>query len=134
MRLILFLQTQIRYTAAPTGQIIETAFENEFSKLSFLGDVAKGIKKGGNPCDCWCKAVKKHASDHSLNAADSQLLQKFGQGLGNSDIKGQLSHCETFFRMFEDRLKSARYEAQSKGKLYKTLGIAGGIGTALLLY
>ena len=132
-RLISFIQTQIRYTAAPIGRIIERAAAGGFSGLSFLNGAANDIKKGENPCAAWCQAVKKHSAECSFNAADTELLQKFGQGLGSSDIKGQLSHCETFYRLFDDRLNEARLEARSKGRLYMTLGVAGGLGTALLL-
>lgn len=134
LRFISFLKTQIRYTAAPINELLEMASNGDFPKLSFLKEASSGIKSGKMPSVSWCDAIKKYGGDCSFNDADREMLRKFGLGLGNSDVEGQLMHCDIFSQLFEDRLKAARSAVQSKGRLYVTLGITGGLGAALLLY
>lgn len=133
-RLVVFVQTQIRYSAAPIWKIIRQAAGGEFSRLSFLQDAAARMEQGEAAAKAWKNAIVAHRDDNVFTKEDFDLLIGYGSGLGSSDIAGQLLHCETYRELFRDRLQKARAEAQTKGKLYMTLGVAGGIGVALLLY
>lgn len=133
-RLIDYIETQIRYTAAPVKEIIaKTASADEFSSLSFLKTASENIKSGKRPDEAWTGAVQSEGESCGFNASDRELLLNFGRDLGKSDVEGQLSHCEAFHRLFEDRLQTARSDVRIKGKLYMTLGVTGGLSVALLL-
>lgn len=133
-RFITYFETQIRYSAAPIRDIIIHAAGGEYSCLSFLPEAAARMKRGQSPGEAWGGAVRDRGEDCGFTAADREMLREFGNGLGSTDISGQLSHCKTFRGLLEDRLQKARSEARTKGRLYVTLGIAGGLGAALLLY
>lgn len=133
-RLIEYIETQIRYTAAPVKEIIaKTASVEEFGALSFLQTACAGVQNGERPDTAWRGAVQSEGENCGFNATDRELLFDFGAELGKSDVEGQLSHCESFHRLFEDRLQSARSDVRIKGKLYVTLGVTAGLGVALLL-
>lgn len=88
---------------------------------------------GENPDNAWKTAINLHCQENGFSRDDCEIIFDFGRGLGSSDTEGQLKHCETYRHLFKDRLKKARADAQTKGKLYITLGIAGGMGVALLM-
>jgi stage III sporulation protein AB len=133
-RFVVYLETQIRYSAAPIHEILKQSTKGEFSKLLFLSETANRMCKGECPSDAWENALRLHSDENALNSNDRELLIDFGRGLGTSDVEGQLLHCETFRGLIVDRLAKARSEVETKGKLYVSLGIAGGLGVALLLY
>ncbi len=133
-RFLVYLETQIRYSASPIGEIIIQAAKVEFSRLSFITQAAIRLKNGGSPYEAWIGAARECGDDCSFTAADQAMIIDFGKGLGSTDIEGQLSHCETFRRLLDDRLQTARCESQTKGKLYITLGGAGGLAVALLMF
>ncbi|MDD2361921.1 MAG: stage III sporulation protein AB [Oscillospiraceae bacterium] len=133
-RFIVYLETQIRYSASPIRQIIIQAANGEFARLSFITQAAIRLKNGGSPYEAWIGAAGECSDECSFTAADREIIIDFGKGLGNTDIEGQLSHCEAFRRLLRDRLQTARCESRTKGKLYITLGIAGGLAAALLMY
>ena len=132
-RLIAWMAARLRYTAAPIQEIAaEAAGEPEFARLGFLGEAASAMREGESPARAWEKAVSAFQAG-GLRAEDKSLLKNFGRGLGRSDLEGQLSHCEAFEELLSGCAASARTEAGAKGKLYITLGVAGGLCAALLL-
>ncbi|NLM79603.1 MAG: hypothetical protein GX172_00545 [Clostridiales bacterium] len=132
-RLVSFIETQIRYSGAPVYEILQKASKSDFGKLKFLQKAADLIRGGLKPDIAWESAINLYCDDVGFTADDRGLVFDFGKGLGSSDTEGQLRHCETYRRLFSDRLKRARTDAQYKGRLYITLGICGGLGAALLM-
>lgn len=90
--------------------------------------------QGQPPVEAWHRAVAGAGESDALTDRDCELLLHFGEGLGKSDVEGQLAHCAAFEELFADRLQSTRQELSVKGKLYSTLGMIGGAGLALMLY
>ena len=133
MKAVSFIETQIRYSGAPVYEILQKASKSDFGKLKFLQKAADLIRGGLKPDIAWESAINLYCDDVGFTADDRGLVFDFGKGLGSSDTEGQLRHCETYRRLFSDRLKRARTDAQYKGRLYITLGICGGLGAALLM-
>lgn len=61
------------------------------------------------------------------------MICDFGEGLGVTDIEGQVHHCIQYERLAAEKLSAAKEEAQTKGRLYITLGVCGGAIIALLM-
>lgn len=132
-RLISYLETQIRYSGAPIHEILQQTLKSDFRKLKFLKVAADLMRNGVKPDEAWKTAISMHCEDNGFTSEDRELIFDFGRGLGSSDTEGQIKHCRTYRQLFQDRLQRARLDAQSKGKLYVTLGISGGLGAALLM-
>lgn len=135
-KLVSALKSRIRYTAAPVRELLEEAEKSgEYPSLHFLHTICQTLKKGGETDvqKAWEEALKKTDEQMGLNGQDSELLIEFGRGLGTSDVEGQLAHCELYQHLLQKQGEGARQDRLSKGRLYVTLGIAGGAGLALLL-
>lgn len=132
-RLIGWLAVRIRYTAAPIGEVLSQAADNgEFSRLSFLPEAVRRLEEGSSPEEAWGSALTPEKTV-GLRESDREILKNFGRELGRSDVEGQLAHCEAFEAILKEQARAARAEAVSKGKLYLTLGVAGGLCVALIL-
>ena len=101
----------------------------EFQSLPFLKAAAADLQIDGDFHTAWRQGVKEQGEASGLTAADRELLVHFGDGLGRTDVEGQLTNC----RLYAERLEEARRDAATKSRLYVTLGVTGGIGLALLL-
>ena len=132
-RLLIQLGSQIRYTAAPVGELLAAAASSpEFQSLPFLKAAAADLQIDGD-FHTWRQGVKEQGEASGLTAADRELLVHFGDGLGRTDVEGQLTNCRLYAEQLGERLGEARRDAATKSRLYVTLGVTGGIGLALLL-
>lgn len=133
-KMIVRMDAQIRYTATPVWELVSKAAAcDEFSQLSFLKEV--GVQQEAQRVDfstAWGRCIERHGKGADLSREDQELLMEFGKGLGTSDIEGQLNHCRLYQDLFVKQRLLAEQEAAAKGKLYVTLGAAGGMGLALL--
>ena len=84
--------------------------------------------------DRWEEAVKSIPKVRALNNSDKELLLGFGEKLGKTDLEGQLSHIELYRALFQKQIKEAEDDAQKKSRLYRTLGIFGGVSAAILIF
>ena len=65
--------------------------------------------------------------------AKSEEVVLFVEGLGTTDLEGQLAHCSRFSRVFEQRVNNAKTLYETQGKLRQKLWILAGICAFLLL-
>lgn len=78
-------------------------------------------------------AVEQAFAAGRLTLAGRQLLLEFGEGCGRYDAarqQEQIAHYRDRLAELEDRL---RQEAESKGRVYRVMGLAGGGALVLLL-
>lgn len=133
-RLMGRMADQIRYTAAPVEELLESAERSgEFTGLPVLDRACAGIREGANIHDAWDRAVRDSGRDAGLTQGDQELLMGFGVGLGTTDVAGQVANCGQYRELLDQRLSEARKESESKGRLYLTLGFSAGMAVALLL-
>ncbi len=67
------------------------------------------------------------------NIGKSEEVVMFIQGLGTTDLEGQLAHCSRFVRLFEQKVQRAQAAYQTQGKLRQKLWILAGVCAFLLL-
>jgi len=82
----------------------------------------------------WQLQIREFPQKWRLTPQDMQLLTDFGARLGTTDADGQLAHIAHYREIFAAQLEEARQESAQKSKLYKTLGLFGGMSAALLLW
>lgn len=131
-RLVSRVASRIRYTAQPVGEIF---FEvsGEFAGLRFLPELLRALQEGTDFPSAWRQALEAKGTEYGLNGKDRELLLGYGEGLGKTDVEGQMEHCRLYETLIGEQLEEARREASVKGRLYITLGTASGLGVALLL-
>lgn len=69
-----------------------------------------------------------------INSDQKKLLNDFLLGLGKTDLKGQISHCENYKKIFENELLKTEEQNSKKIKLYPSLFILGGLLIILILF
>lgn len=131
-RLVTRIASRIRYTAQPVGEILSEV-SGEFTGLRFLPELLRILQEGTDFPSAWRRALEVKGAECGLNGKDRELLRGYGEGLGKTDVEGQMEHCRLYETLIGEQLEEARREAAVKGRLYVTLGTAGGLGAALLL-
>lgn len=62
-----------------------------------------------------------------------QLLLEFGDGCGHTDLTGQQAHIEYYRTLLSAQEADCRRLWQEKGRVYRMLGLTGGVALMLLL-
>lgn len=110
--------------------ISELSKRESICRLTFLSDVINSMLEGMTfPCS-WKNSI---SNDKNLYSELKELLFTLGESLGTSDIDGQLVSIERaeeeLSLIYENTLSLYR----KKGKLYRSIGVLGGMTAALLL-
>ena len=120
---------QIRFSAAPTQVWLRSLCESgEFAHLGFLRAAATCPPTEFHAV--WRRETRRLPG--GLTDRDAELIRRFGEGLGASDVEGQLTLCEEYGSRLEEQRAEARRDLREKSRLYGTLGLLGGLGAALL--
>ncbi len=126
------INIKIHYSMEPIEKIIKEC-NNSKTLSAFISSIMKQMQKGQTFAKAWENSLMVLKNENALKQQDLNLIEKFGLGLGTSDINGQEAHCKLSLSLANEQLKIAREEKQKKGKLYRTLGISCGICVALLM-
>ena len=128
---LLFLrrwETVLRYQAIPLHELGKV-FSNPSTNPEYLNQCIANLDKGLAFPEAWEMAVRSLR----LDEREKQVLMGFGEGLGRSDIEGQLAHCRMYLSLWQEHYAEAKEDLEKKGKLFLLLGFSGGASIALLL-
>ena len=64
---------------------------------------------------------------------DIQVINEFSYMLGKSDIEGQLRNIDMTISRLKSQLIRAENEEKKYSKMYRNVGILGGMGLAVIL-
>ncbi len=121
----------MRCTCSALPELMEElCLRESFSELGFIKITCSELSKGTPFPKAWSIALKM---DKHLTAELSQLLMDLGGGLGTSDIEGQLMNIERAVEQLRLIHEKALEKYRTKGRLYRCLGVLGGMSAALLL-
>lgn len=124
---ISLLQTQIRYNSSDIYSLVISSAKSSDLPLFSQDDIIEPFS------EFWKAGIINNQKKFGLNNSDLELLFEFGSGLGATDIEGQLSHLELYQSIFQKRLQECQSEFKDKSKIYRALGLFGGISTALII-
>ncbi len=91
-------------------------------------------KRGESVGDIWKVCVHRHFSESYLKKEDLTWLQEIGEGLGSFDRMEQVRHIELLLKYLSDELMACEETVKESEKLYKTMGLLGGIFIIVLLF
>ena len=129
VRMIRRAGEEIRFSAAPTQVWLGALCQSgEFRRLTFLRAAATCPPSEFHTL--WRRETARLPAE--LTDRDRALFRQFGEALGTTDIAGQLALCEEYGNQFEEQRMEARTAEREKSRLYGTLGLLGGLGSALL--
>ena len=81
----------------------------------------------------WEKAVKEVIRRTALNKEDEEILISFGKMLGNSDLEGQIKNIQLTVKHLKLQEKKAEDSKIKNEKMYRRLGVLGGIALVIML-
>lgn len=121
----------IRWNSLTMHEIARKLSENkEFSLVEFIGNLSENCKEMRSFPNAWDKAVR---SDRKLSEQEKKLLQEIGNSLGTTDIQGQVSAIDMYIARVEKMVQEEGEKYKIKGKMYRSLGIAFGAMTGILI-
>ncbi|MCL2089587.1 MAG: stage III sporulation protein AB [Oscillospiraceae bacterium] len=123
------LKTSIRYSHTHTSVIVAEAASH--IPLSFLSDCRDNLDRQPGFPVAWRTALERY--DGNLTAADIQAVGTIGGILGSCDAQGQTEALELTAERIGACLEDARKERDTKGKMYRSLGILAGVGLSIIL-
>lgn len=121
------LATRLRYQSEDIFTSVTLAAKSAGLSIKEDADRSQGFLAW------WELQTESFAPPHVLHNSDKELLSSFGSQLGTTDLEGQLSHIELCRAMLSKQLSEAEEEQRQKGRLYRTLGVFGGVSAAIML-
>lgn len=108
----------------------DLADKQTYTPLTFLKNVIPQLEKGIVFSEAWKAAIQ---SMRRLPEELRRLLLSLGESLGTSDLEGQMKTLAQHQQQLSRICQSAAEQYHKKGKLYRSIGLLGGMSAALLL-
>lgn len=135
-RIICMLQSEIGYARSFLSEallsIADTQSDPYASWLRGLSETMEQKGEGDLP-HIWEEEGKKRLAELAIPQKEKEQLYSLGRYLGTADVKMQISHLTMYTRHLEERMQDMRLSMQTQKKLYRILGMSGGILLAVLL-
>nr|WP_315019575.1 stage III sporulation protein AB [uncultured Aminipila sp.] len=131
------LEDEILYRKTPLPEALKivsdekanNAAKNLFAKVSV--DL-----NGKNNCsfiESWFKYTEELGESCSFTTEDMYTIKELGKVLGGTDIYGQSAVIQRAYKQIENQLEQAVQQNNTKGKMYKGLGMAIGLTIVIIL-
>lgn len=128
--MIEWFSTEVRYQGRDLKESVFLASERKaFSHLAFLRTCAKKLDNVPFPKG-WEESIAEWKN--SLEDEDIIRLKSLSGVLGACDVYGQLAALERIQTEFKDSLKTAATLSATKGKMFRSLGILGGLAALII--
>ena len=132
-RLLQTLWQDMSYTAQPMGELWQRLAQNEaFAAFPLVQDTAAGLSSAPFFA-AFSAALERAETEGVLLPADRLLLTEFAVGVGSTDLSGQQAHIAYYRDRLSQREEEARRTYEEKGRVYRVLGLTGGLALTLLL-
>lgn len=101
---------------------------------SFFQSLSDSLRENGTDLVCtWNENIDGLMKQSSLGKIEKEILQQFGQTLGQHDFTQQQKHIELALSHLDRELQEARDNQFKYSKMAKSLGILCGLFVVLLL-
>lgn len=121
------------YTAQPIPDLWRRLAQSEaFVAFSLVQDTAAALPHSSFTA-AFSAAVERAEGEALLLPPTRQLLLSFAEGCGRTDLAGQRAHVEYHRTLLTAQEEESRRLWQEKGRVYRVLGLTGGVALMLLL-
>ena len=129
--------TEIDYARRPLPEAWESlseTFDGVTARLFSRAARNFGSEDAVTAGKAWVTALQEISSNLELTSDDQQILQGLGSVLGISHREDQMGHIQMVDQRLARQVEEARRDSKRRGKLYRALGLLGGILTAIVLF
>lgn len=131
------LETEINYGLTPLPKALEKVAE---SMEGPIGDFCCAVKsellanQGVTMRDAWHKGLDLLGKHCALTECDQNILRNLGTTLGISDRHDQIKHLKLAMSQLAAAETMAWEEKMKNERMFRALGILGGLAVVILLY
>lgn len=134
MSLIELFKSQLAFTMAEPAEILREIEQKKTVKdLTFLPVCLSFHQNGMAFPAAWRESLKDPALD-VLTEEERQILSDIGDVLGSTGLQGQLDQLHLLQIRLKNQLDVASQHYATSGKLYRSLGLMGGVLLVILLW
>ena len=129
-KLISLLKSELQYTKAPFAELFEKIGKKMQSPYQeWLLHLSKQLKERqvGSFWEMWCNSIEKDLKEAKLKDVEKEELKSVGKNLE------YIENLELYMEQLEFHITYIRENYRSKRKLYRSMGIMGGIFLVILL-
>ncbi len=130
-------QAELLYSASPLWEVFEQIsmrtvgpVSNMFKKASVDFERRNGVSAE----EIWTNSVEAEKEGAYFTPEDIENLFSFGRTLGFADKAQQAGNASLLISYIESAQEEAREKRKKDEKLYKTLGILGGVMVCVILF
>lgn len=123
--------TKIKFTYEPIPNVFLEIANKIQGNVGQIFARASNRMKEESAGDAWENAFID--VPNNLSKEDVTILANLGRLLGQTDIEGQISEIEVVTQFLDTQLENAKQEKIKNEKMYRTLGIVGGLTIAIIL-
>ncbi|MDQ0256262.1 stage III sporulation protein AB [Evansella vedderi] len=129
------LETEMVFGMTPLPYACEKVANQLSSPLSqFFHEVSKKLKEEERTArDIWCNTLEKWKKTTDLEASEINILNQFGQTLGEQDLENQRKQIRLAISYFDQEEKQAMESQKKFESMYKSLGFLGGVLIVLIM-
>lgn len=130
------IQSEIRYARTPLGEIFSgIGGQAEEPYRTWLLKMSREMeKKDENTFSAiWAQGVRRYLADSGLAGEDILRLAEFGSRFGSADAQLQIKTIELYLSQLSFTMSELQRESGTKAKLYRCLGVMGGMLIAVML-
>lgn len=124
------LSAEISYTGTP----LPTAFKNISARIggavgSIFEGAAEQILAGGDISagEAWRRAIGEVFPRLFISQDDRRIIEQLGASLGMVDREGQIKQIRLVLSLLEDALQHAHEKRQRNERMWRYLGLLGGL-------
>ncbi|NPV90399.1 MAG: stage III sporulation protein AB [Firmicutes bacterium] len=133
---LLFLQTEIGYTATPLPEALERVARNlEFPLREVFAETAGGLRRheGTTAGEAWAGSLEKYSGYLALKPRDLGILKNLGEALGKSGREEQEKHLLLAREQLQQEERQAESERLRYEPLYRYSGLLVGLLIVIVL-
>lgn len=130
------IQSEIRYARTPLGEIfLSIGGQAGEPYRTWLIEMSREMerKTGDTFSVIWAKGVKSCLTGCGLPGEEILRLAEFGSHFGSADAQLQIKTIEHYLAQLSLSMSELNKELGTKAKLYRCLGIMGGMLIAVML-
>lgn len=131
------LETEIVYGATPLSEALDHIAAGCDPGVTVLfSQTARELRLSGGCTagEAWQQSLAAFYQTSAVKDVDIAVLKRLGVSLGLSDRMDQKKHLKLAREQLRQEIRQAEELAQKNGRLYRYLGVLGGLALVLVLY